>query len=68
MFSDIIKINKKLLWDVSILLFLMLVFYFGIFFFVLNVDIVFCVIFDLEKLNVDEEYLWNCVIVEFLKL
>lgn len=68
MFSDIIKINKKLLWDVSIFLFLMLVFYFGIFFFVLNVDIVFCVIFDLEKLNVDEEYLWNCVIVEFLKL
>lgn len=57
MFSDIIKINKKLLWDVSIFLFLMLVFYFGIFFFVLNVDIVFCVIFDLEKLNVDEKYL-----------
>lgn len=56
-FSDIIKINKKSLRDVSIPSFLMSVSHFGICLSVLNVDIVLCVTSDLEKLNVDEEYL-----------
>lgn len=56
-FSDIIKINKKSLRDVSIPSYLMSVYHFGIFLFVLNVDIVLCVTSDLEKLNVDEKYL-----------
>lgn len=57
MFIDIIKINKMLLWDVIVFLFIMLVFIFGMFIFELNVDVVFGVIFNLGKFSVEDKYL-----------